>query len=136
MHIVKLESIRLLIRYTNEYEENLAYYGTDWKSHKNTINLTNEPRREKTCLRGVRQREFQTSLPCYRYELENRNFNNSKLRYDAFQTANNKGADQTARMRRLVCDFVVRKPRKTGFLTSRPKSHSGEKLCFRGFPTK
>ena len=32
---------------------------------------------------------------------------------------NNKGADQTARMRRLVCDFVVRKPRKTGFLASR-----------------
>ena len=33
---------------------------------------------------------------------------------------NNKGADQTARMRRLVCAFVVRKPPKTGFLASRP----------------
>ena len=28
---------------------------------------------------------------------------------------NNKGADQTARMRRLVCGFVVCKPPKTGF---------------------
>ena len=28
--------------------------------------------------------------------------------------------DQTARMRRLVCAFAVRKPPKTGFLTSRP----------------
>ena len=33
---------------------------------------------------------------------------------------NNKGADQTARMRRLVCACVVRKPPKTGFLVSRP----------------
>ena len=31
--------------------------------------------------------------------------------------ANNKGAGQTARMHRLVCACVVRKPRKTDFLT-------------------
>ena len=31
-----------------------------------------------------------------------------------------KGADQTARMRRLICACVVHKPRKTGFLASRP----------------
>ena len=30
-----------------------------------------------------------------------------------------KGADQTARMRRLVCACVVHKPPKTGFLASR-----------------
>ena len=30
--------------------------------------------------------------------------------------SNNKGADQTARMRRLVCAFVVRKPPMSGFL--------------------
>ena len=29
---------------------------------------------------------------------------------------NNKGADQTACMRSLVCTFVIRKPPKTGFL--------------------
>ena len=34
--------------------------------------------------------------------------------------ANNKGADQTAQMLRLVCGFVVGKPPKTGFLLSRP----------------
>ena len=51
---------------------------------------------------------------------KNRNFACSKLRYGDFQTANNKGADQTARMRSLVCAFVVRKPRKTGFLATRP----------------
>ena len=32
----------------------------------------------------------------------------------------NKDADQTAQMWRLVCDFVVRKPTKTGFLASMP----------------
>ena len=32
----------------------------------------------------------------------------------------NKCADQTARMRRLVCAFVVREPPNTGFLESRP----------------
>ena len=40
--------------------------------------------------------------------------------YYTFKKANNKGADQTARMRRLVCACVVRKPPKTGFLASRP----------------
>ena len=40
--------------------------------------------------------------------------------------ANNKGADQTAQMRRLVCACVVPKPPKTGFLASRPKY---ERVC-------
>ena len=35
---------------------------------------------------------------------------------------NNKGADQTALMRKLVCVFVVCNPLKTGFLAMRPKS--------------
>ena len=34
--------------------------------------------------------------------------------------ANNKGTDQNARMRRLVCTCVVRNPLKTGFLAVRP----------------
>ena len=42
------------------------------------------------------------------------------FRDDAFQNAKNKGADQSASMRRLVCAFVVRKPPKTGFLALRP----------------
>ena len=36
------------------------------------------------------------------------------------QKTNNKGADQTGPMRRLVCACVVRKPPKTGFLATRP----------------
>ena len=36
-----------------------------------------------------------------------------------FPKAKNKGADQTSRMRRLVCAFDVRKPPKTALLASR-----------------
>ena len=81
----------------------------------------NGPRREKTCLRGNRHSEIQTSLPSYRDALENRNFTRGKFTYETYQKANNKGADQSARMRRLVCVCVVRKPPKTGFLALRPK---------------
>ena len=35
--------------------------------------------------------------------------------YFTFQIANNKGADQTAQMRRLVCAFVVCKQQNHGF---------------------
>ena len=38
-----------------------------------------------------------------------------KQRYYTIQGANNKGADQTARMRRLICAFVVRIWHKTHF---------------------
>ena len=48
----------------------------------------------------------------------------SKFSYDTFNKANNKGADQTAWMRRLVCACVVRKPPKTGFLALRPTCKS------------
>ena len=37
-----------------------------------------------------------------------------------FQIANDKGADQTARMRRLICTFVVPNQEKSGFLVSMP----------------
>ena len=40
--------------------------------------------------------------------------------YFTFQIANNKGADQTARMHMLVCAFVVHKQQRQGF------SHRGQ----------
>ena len=59
----------------------------------------------------------------------------SKFTYDTFQKANNKGVDQSARMRRLVCACVVRKTPKTGFLTSRPTQSllmvGKYQICFR-----
>ena len=45
-----------------------------------------------------------------------------------FSKKNNKGADQSARMRRLVCAFV-RKPLKTGFLALRPKNVLRRKMA-------
>ena len=69
---------------------------------------------------GFQQSEFQTSLLSHRDYLENWNFTCAKFTYDIFQKANNKGADQTARMRRLVCACVVRNPPMSSFLGSRP----------------
>ena len=62
---------------------------------------------EKTWLRGFQQCMTQTGLLSYSDEIEAWNFRFSKYRYYTIQVANNKGADQTARMRRLVCAFVV-----------------------------
>ena len=45
----------------------------------------------------------------------------SKFTYETFQKENNKGADQTAQMPRLVCACVVHNAPKTGFLAMRPK---------------
>ena len=42
------------------------------------------------------------------------------LTYINLNKANNIGTDQTARMDRLVCAYVVRNNLKTGFLASRP----------------
>ena len=44
-------------------------------------------------------------------------------RCGTFQNANNKDADRTARMRRLVCAFVDRQPPKTGFLATKQPCH-------------
>ena len=74
------------------------------------------PRRDKTCLRSFRQSEIQTSHLGYRDLLVNWKFAPSKSRYGTFQYGNNKGADQAARMRRLVCAFVVRNYRRQVFL--------------------
>ena len=58
------------------------------------------PWREKTCLLGFRQSESQTSL------LSLTGSKKIESRYD-FQKANNKVADETTRMRRLICGYVV-----------------------------
>ena len=103
------------------YIQNLATSELQKLSTLDDNPLLNGPRREKTCLRGFRQSEFQTSPLSYSDQLEKWNFTCSKLTYASFQKANNIGADQTVQMRRLVCACVVCKPQMTGFLTSRPK---------------
>ena len=92
-----------------------------WKKWKSWV--TSGPRREKTCLRSLWKSDFQTGLLRYTDWLENWNFTCRKLKCDTFHQANNKGADQAARMRRLVCVCVVRKPPKTGFLSRQGPSN-------------
>ena len=45
----------------------------------------------------------------------NGNFPRSKCRYDSSKKADNKVADETARMRRLVCAFIVTNHRRQVF---------------------
>ena len=72
--------------------------------------LSYGPCRDKACHRGFRQSETQTSLLSYRDLPEKWTSTCSKFRYNTFQKANNKVADQSAHMRMLVCAFIVRKP--------------------------
>ena len=67
-------------------------------------------RREKPVFGVNEKSEIQASLLSYRDQLENWKFACSKSTYDSFEKTNNKGADQSARMRRLVCALVVHKP--------------------------
>ena len=67
-----------------------------------------EPCHEKTCLQGFRPGKTQTDLLSYRGLLEAWNFEFSQYRHYTNWVANNKGADKTAQMRRLICTFVVR----------------------------
>ena len=59
---------------------------------------------------GLPTKQDSNQSPQLQRLARNWNFVCSKFRYITFQKANDTGADQTARMRRLVCAFVVRKP--------------------------
>ena len=66
-------------------------------------------RREKTCLRAFWQRKTHPHSSQLQWLDRRWNLTCSKFyKYDTFQRANKKGADQTARVRRLVCAYVVR----------------------------
>ena len=74
-------------------------------------------------MRGIQPEHTQTTLLSFRDYLEYCNFACINFRYDGFYKANNKGTDQTVRMHRLICAFVVCKhffTPQTGFLASKP----------------
>ena len=73
--------------------------------------------------------ETQTNLRSYR---DNLNLACSMFRYYTFQNENNKGADQSIRMRRLVCAFVVRKPERQVF-SRRWQFHGRYSQCFSSY---
>ena len=108
----------------------LLYNKTAWWTQLGAVNrmevyqlfvfLPFGPWGKKTCLRVFLKSEAQTSLLSYIDYLEIWNFACSKPTYDTFQKANNKGADQTAPMRRLVCIHVIRKLLKQVFSRGGP----------------
>ena len=79
-----------------------------------------EPRHEKTCLRVFPTRSdsnWPTQLQKLAWGLK---IWRQKLEILHYLGSKNKGADQTARMRRLICAFVVRIWHKTRFFIARP----------------
>ena len=71
----------------------------------------------RKCVFGsLRPCKTQTELLSRRDQLESWNFGYINWRYHSVLAAKDKGADQTARMRRLICTFVVRIRHKTHFL--------------------
>ena len=73
------------------------------------------PIKRKCVFKSLRPGNIQTSLLSYRDYLESCNFGSRNKRYYTIQGANNRSADQTARMRSLICAFVVRIWHKTHF---------------------
>ena len=73
------------------------------------------PRREKTCLLGFQQSEFLTASLRLDRLARNLNFSRSKCRYDSSKKTDNKVADETARVRRLICTFIVTNHRRQVF---------------------
>ena len=69
---------------------------------------------------GFRHSETQTSVLGFRDKPEIEKCTCSKL-----EMINNKGADQSVRMRRLVCAFCCSATSKTGFLALRPINNAG-----------
>ena len=65
---------------------------------------------------GFRPGKTQTGLFSNRDKLESQNFGFSKDKVLHYLAMNNKGADQTVRVRRLICVFDVRIWHKTNFL--------------------
>ena len=74
--------------------------------------VTYGPCRDKTFL-GVSDKASSNESPQLQRLARKLKIARSNLRYDTFQKPNNKGADQTIR---LVCAFVIHKPRRQVFL--------------------
>ena len=75
----------------------------------------NGPRRDKTCLRGSDKVRFKPACSATETSQKIEISLIASLDMLVSNKQKNKGADQTARMHRLVCAFVVRKTPKTDF---------------------
>ena len=73
----------------------------------------------------MRKPVFGVATKCDSTTHESLNIGYNKYRYYTVWAANNKGADQTARIRRLICVFVVRIWNKQVFsITSSIDNHN------------
>ena len=94
--------------YQSNFSRQLKFWNVLERWGKFLWCYSNQPGHGKICLRGFRPSKTQSSLLSYRDQLESWSFGFSKYRYYTIYVVNNKGADPTVRMRRLICAFVVR----------------------------
>ena len=89
-----------------------------WKTELICRTLQNymSPAMRKCVLGSLQPGNSQIDLLSHRDQPESWNFRCINKRYHSVLAANNKGADQTVQMRRLICAFVVRIWHKTHFL--------------------
>ena len=105
-HICKVKTFEIyfVARHVNyKKKKTICQFEGMKLDHRNYLDLN-----EKTCLQGFRPCKTQTNLLSYRDKLECWNIAISNFINYTFLGVNNKGADQTARMCRLVCAFDVR----------------------------
>ena len=100
------------IYFLRRYNRQASWWQThSWQSFQsaphNHSRLIYEPCHEKTCLWDFRPGKTQTGRLNYRDKLDAWAFAYRNYRYYTIKAANNNGAEQTARVRRLICIFVV-----------------------------
>ena len=94
--------------HVNNHLRSIAHSSQSVRATVFIFDIPYEPCQEKTCLRGLRPGKTNWPAQLQRLARVSWNFGFRKFRYHTTQAANNKGADQTAQMRRLICAFVVR----------------------------
>ena len=87
----------------------IVFFCSPCHKRTNSIEIINEPRHEKICLRGLRPGKTQTGLLSWRFEISA-----IASRCITLSRQCNKCTDQTAWMRRLIFVFVVRIWHKQG----------------------
>ena len=109
--VKKMSSLKVTLRFLNvagkvyRYKRGLCWQKMQYVRQKSSP-IYEADNSYMALSSGIPSSEIQTSLLSYRDNLENWNFTSAKFTYEIFQKTNDKGADQTARMRRLVCACV------------------------------
>ena len=100
-----------------------SWHGPSWFWAELSVILYHMGRTVRKPVFGVSTKQDPNQSPQLQALARKLKFLVKQAKYDTFQKANNKGADQTVWMRSLVCAFVVRKHWRQGFSHQAPYSN-------------